>query len=146
MGSHHRFQCPARLAQLVWGTQLAYHEHTPEYYETSDRDSGGRGREGLSESSDDDKDQLKTVHLLSSNHIGQVSETQLTKDSSTRCSNLDSSVGVTWDLAFGLAVVEENDTQHGSDQVNGEDLHLSSEKWSKRTKLVVERNSHRRNQ
>ena len=76
----------------------------------------------MSESSEDDDDQLKTVHLLSSENICKVTEPQLTDDRSTGCSNLDSSVGVGRDGSVGLAVVEEHNTQHSSDQVDGEDL------------------------
>jgi hypothetical protein len=106
-----------------FGVQSAYHKHTPEDDETSDGNSAGWGRESLSESSEDDDDQLKTVHLLSSNNIGEITETELTKNSSARGSDLDSSIGVGGDRSFGLAIVEENNTQHSSDQVNGEDLY-----------------------
>jgi len=103
---------------------MAYHEHTPEDDKTGDGDSAGRGGESLGESSEDDDDQLKTIHLLTSDNISEITESKLTENGSTRCSDLDGSVGVGRDRSLGFGVVEENNTQHGGDQVNGEDLSM----------------------
>lgn len=99
-----------------------HHENTPEDDQTDNGDGWRWRRESLSESCKDDEDQLETIHLLTSNDIGEVSKTQLPENGSTRCSDLDGGIGVGWDGSVGFLVLEEGNTQHGRDQVDSEDL------------------------
>lgn len=105
---------------------IAYHNHTPEDEKTDDGGSRGWGGQRLGEGCKDDDDQLKSVHTLTADNIGEVTETKLTENSSTRCSDLDGGVRVGWDGTL-VALLPEHNTQHGSHQVNGEDLLHRSE-------------------
>jgi hypothetical protein len=77
----------------------------------------------LGESGKDDQDEFKTIHPLSANDVGQPTETKLPKDGTTGCGNLDRCIGVGWNnprvFLVGLPV---DDAQHGSHQVDGEDV------------------------
>ena len=99
-----------------------YHENTPEDYETHNGHGLGWSRESLSQSREDDDDQLKSVHAFTTDNISEVTKAQLTDDSSTRSSNLNSRVGIRWDRALGWGSLPVNYTQHGGDQVDGEDI------------------------
>ena len=83
----------------------------------------------MSESCEDDENQLKSVHALTTNDISEVTETKLTDDSSPGCGNLDSSIRVGRDRSLGFAVLPENNTHHSSDQIDGENLFPLSDKW-----------------
>ena len=69
-----------------------YHQNTPEDDQTNDGDGWGRGRERLGERSEDNDDQLKTIHLLTTNHIREITETQLTQDRSAGGRDLDGGI------------------------------------------------------
>lgn len=103
-------------------TDTDSHENTPE----DDGSSNGHGRragcEGLSDGSEDDDDQFKTVHLLTTDDISEETETKLTDDSSSRGSDLDGSVGGDGDFSRGSRVLPVDDTKHSSHDTNGEDV------------------------
>jgi hypothetical protein len=100
----------------------AYHQYTPEDDKANDRHSGRWRGKRLSESSEDNDHQLKTVHLLTTNNICEVSETELTKNRTTGGSDFDGGVAGRRNRTLGDVVLEENYTQHRGDQVDGEDL------------------------
>lgn len=104
-------------------TNTDTHEDTPENDDTDNGDSRrGRGKR-LSESCEDDQDELETVHPLTTDTIGEVTETELSDDSTGGGRDLDSSVGRGRDLAgVGLSVVPVDDSQHGGDKRDGEDV------------------------
>jgi hypothetical protein len=59
------------------------HDNTPEADNTSDGNGAARGGESLSESSEDDDDELKTVHALATDNVGQDTEDNLSNNVST---------------------------------------------------------------
>jgi hypothetical protein len=83
------------------------HEDTPENDESNDRSSGAGTNKSLSESGDDDEDELQTVHLLSSHDVGQSSKAKLSNDGSRRGRQLDSRVLLSRKLALVV-----HDAQH----------------------------------
>jgi hypothetical protein len=94
------------------------HEHTPEDDETNNRGAGTGAHEGLGERSNDDEDQLKTVHLLAANNVGEGSESDLTEDSSCGGRELDG--GVLRGRQSAALVVD--DTQHDGQERHAEDV------------------------
>jgi hypothetical protein len=123
MGSHHQFRYPGQISSCIITPELStYHKHTPEDDQSNDGDRAGGRRESLGESGEDNDDQLKTVHLLTTDNICKITETELTKDGSSGRSDLDGSIRVGGDGSVRLAVLEENNTQHGRYQVDSEDL------------------------
>lgn len=79
--------------------------------------------ESLSDGCEDDDHEFETVHLLTTDNIGEVTETNLTKNGTTGGSNLDGSVGSLGDLAgVRLSVLPVNDTKHVGDETNGENV------------------------
>jgi hypothetical protein len=102
-----------------------YHQYTPEDNKTNDRHSRRWRGKRLSESSEDNDHQLQTVHLLTTNHICEVSESELTKNRTTGGSDFDGGVARRRNCTLGDVVLEENYTQHRGHQVDGEDLQSS---------------------
>lgn len=104
-------------------TNTNTHNDTPEDDKTDDGDSGRVRRKSLGDGCEDDDHEFETVHLLTTDNIGEVTETNLTNDGTTRGSNLDGSVGRLGDLArVLLGVLPVNDTKHVGDETNGEDV------------------------
>lgn len=104
-------------------TDTDTHENTPEDDDADDRDSGRVRGESLSDGCEDDDHEFETVHLLATDNIGEVTETDLTKNGTTGGSNLDGSVGSLGDLAgVLLSVLPVNDTKHVGDETNGENV------------------------
>ena len=99
------------------------HHHTPEDDDTDNR-SGSRSRgQSLGESGEDDQNELKTVHLLAANDVGQPAETELTEDSATRGSNLDGGIGIgRYHAGVLLGFLPVDHAQHGGHQVDGENV------------------------
>lgn len=103
-------------------TNANTHQHTPENDHTDDGDGRRVGSESLSESCEDDQDELETIHPLAADHIGQPAEAKLTDDSSTGRSDLDSSVGGLGDGAALLGSVPVDRAKHVRHHTNGEDV------------------------
>jgi hypothetical protein len=101
-------------------TDTDTHEHTPEDDQANDWGSRAGTNERLSESRDNDEDQLKTVHLLTSNDIGKGTETKLSDDSTGGGRELDSSILGSGESA--LVVVPVDDTQHDGQEGHAEDV------------------------
>ena len=75
---------------------------------------------GLTERTDDDNDQLKTVHSLSTNDIGEITEQQLTAESTDGVGDLDTKI-----LVVGVfAIVTVDIADHGGCYRDGEDVIL----------------------
>nr|POE48707.1 hypothetical protein CFP56_38803 [Quercus suber] len=104
-------------------TDTDTHEHTPEDDDTDDGDGGRVGGQRLGEGGEDDEDELETVHALTTDDVGQRAKTDLPQDGSTGRRDLDGGVGVGGDHAgLGGGVVPVDDTQHGGDKTDGEDV------------------------
>lgn len=109
--------------ERVVTTDTDTHEHTPEDEQTNNGDSLGRGRERLSEGSEDDDHELETIHPLTTDNISQDTEPNLTDDGTGRGSDLDGRIGGGGERAgLGLRVGEVDNAQHLHDQVDGEDV------------------------
>ena len=77
----------------------------------------------MSESGEDNQDEFKPVHLLSSNHVGEETETELTDNCTARGCNFDGCVRGFWNGAWCIFVVLPVDgTQHVCYHANGEDV------------------------
>jgi hypothetical protein len=87
------------------------HKDTPEDDEADNRRPGTGTSQGLSESCDNDENQLKTVHLLAANNIGQSAESELTNDSAGRCGHFNGRV-----LGCGERALVVHNTQHNGQQ------------------------------
>lgn len=104
------------------------HNDTPEDDDTNDGNGWRGGGESLSQDSDDHDNQLKTVHLLTTDNIGESTESQLTEDSSGRGGDLDGSVlRSAHDTWVGSIALEVDDTQHNGEEGGSEDLVLSAQ-------------------
>ena len=68
--------------QWVITTNTNAHNYPPENNDTSNSDGRRGGRKCLSESSENDDNQFKTVHPLTTDEISEDTETNLTNDSS----------------------------------------------------------------
>lgn len=79
----------------------------------------------MSESGDDDKDQLETVHLLTTQDICEGSEAELSKNSSRRSGDFDSSV--LGDMQFAAVAVLVDNTQHDGQERGSENIVLICE-------------------
>ena len=105
-------------------TDTDTHENTPEDDDTDDVDSWRVCGESLGESCEDDDDQFETVHLLTSDNIGEETKTKLTNDGTSRSGDLDSGIRGDWELSLagdwtGLVV---DHTKHGGHDTDGEDV------------------------
>ena len=90
-----------------------FRKDLPEDDEANDRHARRGGGEGLSECCEDYEDQLKTIHPLSADHIGQPTEANLTDDSTATGSDLDGSVRSSWNVSgVLLCVLPVNDSEH----------------------------------
>lgn len=106
--------------EWVVTTNTNTHQNTPEDDDTDEGDRSRVGSQGLGQSREDDDNQFKTVHSLTADHIGEETETKLSNDGTTRCCDLDRSIGRDWDLAgLGLPV---DYSQAGGDDTDGEDV------------------------
>lgn len=61
-------------------TNTDAHQHTPENDDADDREGWSIRGERLSESGEDDQDELQTVHLLAADHVCKPSEAKLADD------------------------------------------------------------------
>lgn len=117
--THHRLS----LSHLKHTTTDANaHENAPEDDHSSNRETRSRRGEGLCKSGKDDDDQLETVHPLPTDDVRQVPEADLTENSSTGGSNLDSSIRALGDRAIFVWPVPVNDAEHGRHQTDCEDV------------------------
>jgi hypothetical protein len=71
----------------------------------------------LSQCSNDDENQLESIHLLATDDIGQSTEADLSNDGTSRSSELDSRV-----LRGGEGTIVVDDTQHDGQQRDTEDV------------------------
>ena len=77
----------------------------------------------MGQSSEDDQDELKTVHSLTTDEICKNTESDLTNDSSRASCDLDSGIGVAGDFArAAFGVMPKNNTQHGVHHVDSEKI------------------------
>lgn len=80
----------------------------------------------MGERGEDDQDELETVHLLATDDIRKVTEPKLTDDSTTRCSDFDSSVRVLWDDTTSLgrkrSILPVDIAEHGSHHTDSKDV------------------------
>ncbi len=93
--------------------------YTPEDDETNNVDGRTAGSEGLGKRGKDDDHELKTVHALTTDNIGQHTETKLAHDGTSRGGQLDGVVRGSGHLA-GARVV--HDTQHNGQHRGSEDV------------------------
>lgn len=79
--------------------------------------------ETYGESGNDDQDQLQSVHFLATQYVGENTEGNLTYNGSSRGCYFNGGVRIGGNKA-GLAFsrVPVNDTQHGGDEVDSEDI------------------------
>lgn len=82
------------------------HKHTPENDESNNRRSRSRTNKRLCQRRDNDENQLKTIHLLTSNNIRQRTEAHLPNHSSRRSRQLDGRV--LWGSQRAALVVDLN--------------------------------------
>lgn len=101
------------------------HNHTPEDYGSNNVDGWALSEKGLGDGSNDDEDQLDTVHLLSAEDISEGSEAELSNDGSGRGGHLDGGVLRSSEFA-GVAVLVHN-TQHDGQERGSEDVVLIRE-------------------
>ena len=129
-GTHHGTS-PAGGSELggndrgkwVVTTDTDTHENTPEDDDTDNGDGWRAGSESLGEGCEDDEDQFKTVHALTTDLVSSPTETELTDDSTTGGSDLDGGVRVGGNLSrVLLCVLPVNNTEHVGDETNGEDV------------------------
>jgi len=95
---------------------------TPDDKSSGERQSVTVSREGLTKGGDNDNHQLDTVHFLATKTISQVTESNLTHEGADRGRDLDTEIQIS-----GESTAIVNDSQHGSDQVNGEEIVSISE-------------------
>ena len=104
-------------------TNTDTHQHSPEDKETNNRDGRRGSRQGLGQRSEDDDDQLQPIHPLTTHDIGKSTEPNLTYDRTSRRRNFDGRIRIGRDVSgLALCVVPVDDTQHGGNQVDGEDI------------------------
>ena len=110
--------------ERVVTTDTDTHENTPEDDDTDDGNGRRVRRESLGESCEDDDHEFETVHLLTTDNIGEVTETDLSNDGTTGGSDLDGGVGSLRDLTghLALGVLPVDDTQHVGDETDGENV------------------------
>jgi hypothetical protein len=90
-------------------SQTTHHDESPHDDDSVDVDAERLTGDGLSERSNHDDHQFDTVHLLSSEVVGEESEEQLTAESSDRVGDLDTEV-----LVGGVgATVVVDVSEHG---------------------------------
>lgn len=75
--------------QRVITTNANAHNHTPENDETNDVTSGRTRGQSLADCGKDNDDKFETIHLLTTDQVGQHTETKLANNSSGRGSQLD---------------------------------------------------------
>lgn len=77
----------------------------------------------MSQSRENDDDELQTVHPLPSDDIGQETKTELADDSASGGGDLDRRVRTGGNYSgLGLCVVPKDDAQHRRHHVDGEDV------------------------
>lgn len=105
-------------------TDTNTHQHTPKDEQTDNGHGVRVGRKSLGKSCEDDHDELKTVHLLAADQICENTEANLTDDGAGASRDLDCRVGGFGDaaLAGAMAALPVDYTQHGGDQVDGEEI------------------------
>jgi hypothetical protein len=106
--------------ERVVTTDTDAHEYTPEDDQTDDGSSRAGTDKRLCESRNDDEDQLKTIHLLTSDDISKGAETELSNDSACRGCKLDRSILLSGEGS--LVVVLVDDTQHDGQKGHAEDV------------------------
>jgi hypothetical protein len=96
------------------------HEDTPEDNESDDRNTGTATNERLSESCNNDQNQLETVHLLATDDISEGTEADLTNNGTGGCRELDG--GILRSEENTLIVLLVDNTKHDRQEGDTEDV------------------------